>query len=132
MPDLWDEHDKGTFILNSSGWSHEYFLLITKDLKRNFSKERFEHFIKVGKFMRENKTSSINRKEIQRNLNSDKVPFKNANRTSNQLIENVEEFIKLLEQTLKKGVANLLDDEWDKNKTRSENTKKDPNSNKTN
>ncbi|MED0656672.1 hypothetical protein P4S75_04940 [Anoxybacillus ayderensis] len=46
---IWEKHDGREFNHDRTQWDKEYFTLLQAQLMTNFSKERFEHTMQVGK-----------------------------------------------------------------------------------
>lgn len=92
VPDLWDEHDKDISNLDGNEWNSEYFSLIKKDLRRNFSKDRFEHYIEIGNFIKQRNVDLIRSKNSQLNVSSNKSIIKSAQEISNQIIRELIQF----------------------------------------
>ncbi|HDR4419977.1 TPA: hypothetical protein QCP59_000718 [Bacillus cereus] len=55
--DLWEVQDERTLEQDSSKWTKDYLGCLKSDLRNNFSKERFDHIIEVGKIVRKKKTT---------------------------------------------------------------------------
>ncbi|HFU6606106.1 hypothetical protein PDJ82_22745 [Bacillus cereus group sp. TH43LC] len=56
--DLWEVQDERALEQDSSKWTKDYLGYLKSDLRNNFSKERFDHIIEVGKVVRKKKTTS--------------------------------------------------------------------------
>ncbi|HFJ9247922.1 hypothetical protein FO499_12110 [Bacillus anthracis] len=54
--DLWEVQDERALEQDSSKWTKDYLGYLKSDLRNNFSKERFNHIIEVGKIARKKKT----------------------------------------------------------------------------
>lgn len=54
---LWEVKDERVLEQDSSKWTKDYLAYLKSDLRNNFSKERFDHIIEVGKVVRKKKTS---------------------------------------------------------------------------
>lgn len=52
LTNLWEEHDGENLIGDRASWTTDYLGLLKSDLRSNFSKERFEFIIEVGKVVR--------------------------------------------------------------------------------
>ena len=48
---IWEVHDGLSLDNNQSNWDKNYFASVEVDLSDNFSKERFEHILKVGRYV---------------------------------------------------------------------------------
>ncbi|HDR6309418.1 TPA: hypothetical protein QCU60_001239 [Bacillus cereus] len=55
--DLWEVQDERALEQDSSKWTKDYLGYLKSDLRNNFSKERFDHIIEVGKVVRKKKTT---------------------------------------------------------------------------
>jgi len=55
--DLWEMQDERALEQDSSKWTKDYLGYLKSDLRNNFSKERFDHIIEVGKIVRKKKTT---------------------------------------------------------------------------
>jgi hypothetical protein len=53
---IWEQPDERPLEKDQSKWSEDYLAYLQSDLRRNFSKERFYHFIEVGKVVRRKKS----------------------------------------------------------------------------
>ncbi|MGH0667248.1 hypothetical protein [Bacillus paranthracis] len=57
--DLWEVQDERALEQDSSKWTKDYLGYLKSDLRNNFSKERFNHIIEVGKIARKKKQNYI-------------------------------------------------------------------------
>lgn len=48
---IWEKHDGVNLDNNKSNWNKNYFSSVEVDLADNFSKERFNHILEVGKYV---------------------------------------------------------------------------------
>ncbi|XOJ01573.1 hypothetical protein ACMX2M_07520 [Paenibacillus polymyxa] len=52
LNNLWEEHDGENLLGDRASWTTDYLGLLKSDLRSNFSRERFEFIIEVGKVVR--------------------------------------------------------------------------------
>lgn len=48
---IWEEHDGLDLDMNKNNWNKNYFSTLEVELSDNFSKERFNHILEVGKYV---------------------------------------------------------------------------------
>lgn len=48
---IWEVYDGETLEKDKNKWNRDYFASLQGDLRYNFSKERFEHILAVGKYV---------------------------------------------------------------------------------
>ena len=76
---IWEEYDGLNLEIDKSKWDKDYFALIQGDLRYNFSKERFDHTLEVGRYVygttktikstvNKNTSTSTNTKDKEKNF----------------------------------------------------------------
>ena len=76
---IWEEYDGLKLEIDKSKWNKDYFALIQGDLRYNFSKERFDHILEVGRYvygttkpikstLNKNTSTSTNTKDKEKNF----------------------------------------------------------------
>ncbi len=76
---IWEEHDGLNLDTNKNNWNKNYFSTLEVELSDNFSNERFNHILEVGKYVYKTTQSvnittpqATNKKEIKSSIESEK------------------------------------------------------------
>ncbi|MEK4439104.1 hypothetical protein [Paenibacillus sp. FSL K6-2862] len=65
LTNLWEEHDGENLIGDRASWTTDYLGLLKSDLRSNFSRERFEFIIEVGKVVRPQRGAATTETRLQ-------------------------------------------------------------------
>lgn len=77
---IWEEYDGLTLELDKNNWNKDYFALVEVDLSYNFSKERFNHILEVGRYV------YGTTKPCKQDINTSQIKTSQANRGKNNFL----------------------------------------------